>query len=102
MDTIDSMYTIHQTDIFAHWLAELQNVQAKAAILRRLVRAQCGNLGDVRPVGGNVSEMRLNIGPGYRLYFTQHGRTLILLLCGGDKSTQARDIELAQKLAREC
>ena len=96
------MFTIQQTDTFAHWLAVLRNIQAKAAILRRLIRAQGGNLGDVKSVGGNVSEMRVNIGPGYRLYFTLRSGILILLLCGGDKSTQARDIELAQKLAREC
>ncbi|MBF0436937.1 MAG: type II toxin-antitoxin system RelE/ParE family toxin [Magnetococcales bacterium] len=96
------MYTIQQTDTFAHWLAELRNMQGKAVILRRLVRAQGGNLGDVKSVGGNVSEMRVDIGPGYRIYFTTRDRTLILLLCGGDKSTQSRDIELAQRLAREC
>ena len=96
------MYTIRQTDTFAAWLTALRNVQAKAAILRRLVRAQGGNLGDVKPVGNNVSEMRVDVGPGYRLYFTLHDGMLILLLCGGDKSTQARDIELAQRLAKEC
>lgn len=95
------MYVTHQTDIFAHWLDKLRNVQAKAVILRRLARVQRGNLGDVKSVGGHVSEMRFDVGPGYRLYFTLRGGVLILLLCGGDKSTQARDIELAQKLARE-
>lgn len=96
------MYTIRQTDTFALWLAKLRDMQAKAAILRRLVRAQGGNLGDVKSVGGDVSEMRLDIGPGYRIYFTRRNKILVLLLCGGDKSTQTRDIELAKKLAREC
>lgn len=96
------MYTIRQTDTFALWFTGLRNMQAKAAILRRLVRAQGGNLGEVKPVGGDVSEMRLDIGPGYRLYFTRRDEILILLLCGGDKSTQSRDIELAKKLVREC
>ncbi|MEO5332191.1 MAG: type II toxin-antitoxin system RelE/ParE family toxin [Magnetococcus sp. YQC-5] len=95
------MYTIRQTDNFSLWLAGLRNSQAKAAILRRLVRAQGGNLGDVKPVGGAVFEMRLDVGPGYRLYFTHRGTILILLLCGGDKSSQTMDIELAQKLAKE-
>ena len=96
------MYTIQQTNIFVRWLSGLRDVRAKAAIIRRLDRAHAGNLGDVKAVGGGVSEMRVDMGPGYRLYFTRRERVLILLLCGGDKSTQANDIKAAQKLAKEC
>lgn len=94
-------YLIQQTDTFSHWLRALRDLKAKTAILRRLGRTQAGNLGDVKSVGDGVSEMRVDVGPGYRLYFTRRGDMLILLLCGGDKASQSRDIMLAKRLAGE-
>ena len=95
------MIEVRQTRRFATWLAGLRDDRARARILKRLDRAQAGNLGDVAPVGEGVSEMRIFYGPGYRVYFVQRGSELIVLLCGGDKSTQAADIEEAKALARE-
>jgi putative addiction module killer protein len=92
---------VRQTARFATWLAGLRDDRARARILKRLDRARDGNLGDVAPVGGGVSEMRIFYGPGYRVYFVQRGSELIVLLCGGDKSTQAADIEEAKALAEE-
>ena len=94
-------YIIQKTDTFDRWLSRLKDVKGKVAIIRRVARARGGNLGDIKPVGGGVMEMRLSTGPGYRLYFTHKEGVIILLLCGGDKSTQSRDIELAKKLAGE-
>lgn len=79
----------------------MRDLRARIAIARRIDRAAAGNLGDVKPVGEGVSEMRVDVGPGYRLYFTRRGEMLILLLCGGDKSSQSRDIALAKRLAGE-
>lgn len=93
------MYFIQQTDTFSCWLSRLRDLKAKAAIIRRVARVREGNLGDVKPIGDGVSEMRLDVGPGYRLYFTRRGEVVVVLLCGGDKSSQSRDIELAKKLA---
>lgn len=90
---------VRQTTRFATWLAGLRDERARARILKRLDRAGQGNLGDVAPVGGGVSEMRIFYGPGYRVYFVQRGSELIVLLCGGDKSSQAADIEEAKALA---
>lgn len=95
------MIEVRQTTRFATWLAGLRDERAKARILKRLDRAGQGNLGDVAPVGGGVSEMRIFYGPGYRVYFVQRGSELIVLLCGGDKSSQAADIEEAKVLAME-
>ena len=92
---------VRQTTRFATWLAGLRDERAKARILMRLDRAGKGNLGDVAPVGGGVSEMRIFYGPGYRVYFVQRGSKLIVLLCGGDKSSQSADIEEAKALAME-
>jgi putative addiction module killer protein len=92
---------VRQTTRFATWLAGLRDERAKARILKRLDRARNGNLGDVAPVGGGVSEMRIFYGPGYRIYFVQQGSELIVLLCGGDKSSQTADIEEAKALAME-
>jgi len=94
-------YIIQKTEIFDRWLSRLRDAKGKAAILRRISRAKGGNLGDIKPVGGDVTEMRLDVGPGYRLYFTRRGEAIILLLCGGDKPSQSRDIKLAKKLAGE-
>jgi putative addiction module killer protein len=93
------MYQLKQTGRFSVWLAALRDKRALGRITVRLLRAQAGLLGDVKSVGGQVSEMRIDYGPGYRLYFTRRGAQLIILLCGGDKGSQARDISLAQQLA---
>ena len=95
------MIELRQTRRFATWLADLRDERARARILKRLDRARDGNLGDAAPVGEGVSEMRIFYGPGYRVYFIQRGSELIVLLCGGDKSTQGADIEEAKVLARE-
>ena len=96
-----AMYTVRQTLDFQDWLDGLADQRAQVRIAVRLRRAGLGNLGDWRPVGGNVSEMRVDTGPGYRLYFTRRGRTVVVMLIGGDKSTQRRDIRRAQRIARE-
>jgi putative addiction module killer protein len=90
---------LRQTDHFERWLRKLKDVRARARIRVRLDRLALGLPGDVKGVGGGVSELRIDYGPGYRVYFARQGRTVILLLAGGDKSTQARDIALAQRLA---
>lgn len=95
------MYTLRQTQEFQDWLDELKDVRAQARIAARLRQVEMGNLGDWKSVGGAVSEMRVDTGPGYRLYFTQRGRTLIVMLVGGDKSSQKRDIKRAQQMAKE-
>ena len=95
------MIEVRQTDRFRHWLAGLRDERARARILKRLDRARAGNLGDVAPVGEGVSEMRIFYGPGYRVYFAQRGKELIVLLCGGDKSTQDADIAEAKAMAEE-
>jgi putative addiction module killer protein len=95
------MSEVRQTDIFADWLARLGDVNAKARILARIRRLELGNPGDIKSVGGGVSEMRIDYGPGYRVYLTRRGRTIVILLCAGDKSSQRRDIKLAQQLAKE-
>ena len=95
------MKTIVRTSTFAVWLDGLRDPRAKARILVRIDRMQDGNRGDVAPVGEGVSEARIHHGPGYRLYFVERGNTLIILLCGGDKSSQARDIAMAKRLAKE-
>lgn len=91
---------IHETEIFACWFRELRDSGAKHRILARIRRLSLGNPGDVRPVGAGVSEIRVDYGPGYRVYFVSRGPTLIILLAGGDKRTQPRDIETAIALAR--
>lgn len=95
------MIDVRQTTRFATWLAGLRDERARARILKRLDRARAGNLGDVAPVGGGVSEMRIFYGPGYRLYFVRRGELIIVLLCGGDKSSQRADIDEAMALAQE-
>jgi putative addiction module killer protein len=92
---------IRQTERFAKWFADLTDRQARARILARIDRLQIGNPGDVRPVGEGVSEMRVDYGPGYRIYFVRRGRMLAVLLAGGSKRTQERDIRTAIKLARD-
>jgi putative addiction module killer protein len=92
---------VRQTKQFQTWLAGLRDERARARILKRLDRAAGGNLGDVAPVGEGVSEMRIFYGPGYRVYFVQRDTELIVLLCGGDKSTQGADIAEAKTMAKE-
>ena len=95
------MYIVQQTGSFIRWLTRVQDIRARIAIARRIERAQAGNLGDHKSVGNNVFEMRLTIGPGYRIYYTQIGANLIVLLIGGDKSSQQKDIIRAQALVKE-
>jgi len=95
------MWEVVSTDIFDKWLRMLKDRQGKLRILERIDRLAHGNPGDVKPVGRGVSELRLTYGPGYRVYYLQDGDRLILLLCGGDKSTQSRDVEKAHQLADE-
>lgn len=102
VDTLRDMgYTICQTEAFAEWRAKLRDLQAATAIRRRIDRVAAGNLGDVKPVSDGISELRVDVGPGYRLYFTLRNRAVVFLLVGGDKSTQARDIRTAIALAKE-
>ncbi|MEJ0063647.1 MAG: type II toxin-antitoxin system RelE/ParE family toxin [Alphaproteobacteria bacterium] len=93
------MIEVRKTTAFAAWMAKLRDDRARARIAARIDRLASGNPGDVEPVGNGVSEMRIHHGPGYRVYFIQRGRTLIVLLCGGDKKTQANDIKAAKMLA---
>ncbi|HET7334429.1 MAG TPA: type II toxin-antitoxin system RelE/ParE family toxin [Rhizomicrobium sp.] len=95
------MAAIYQSAIFRKWLSGLKDVQAKAAIGRRIERAEGGNFGDCKLVGNGVSEMRIKVGPGYRVYFVRRGERVYLLLLGGDKSSQAGDIKAAKKMAAE-
>ena len=95
------MVEIRQTETFARWLADLRDGRARMRINARIRRMSIGNPGDVRPVGEGVSEMRIDYGPGYRVYFVQRGAAVVILLAGGDKRTQDRDIATARALARE-
>lgn len=95
------MVEIRQTQVFAAWLDGLKDRNARARIQVRLDRLALGLAGDVKPVGSGVSELRVDYGPGYRMYFKQQGRELVLLLNGGDKRTQGRDIERALSMARD-
>ncbi len=94
------MAEIRQTSEFKEWLLSLRDAKAKARIAARIARAENGNLGDSKPVGEGVSEMRIDYGPGYRVYYRQRGNVLVILLCGGDKSTQRSDIRRAHELAK--
>ncbi|WP_432745746.1 type II toxin-antitoxin system RelE/ParE family toxin [Methylobacter sp. G7] len=94
-------YIVEQTEAFAKWHSALRDLRAKTAISRRIDRAEHGNLGDIKPVGGEVSEMRVDVGAGYRVYFTLRGGVVVVLLAGGDKSTQQADIKRAVELAKE-
>jgi putative addiction module killer protein len=99
-DMLLLMYAVHQTEEYATWFASLRDRTAKSRINVRIRRAALGNLGDVKPVGEGVSEMRINHGPGYRIYLVLRGRKVIVLLAGGSKRTQGRDIKRALELAR--
>ncbi len=95
------MKTIHTTDLFDAWFDGLRDRQGKRRIQVRIDRAEDGNFGDCEPVGEGVSEMRIHYGPGYRVYFAQRGLEIVILLAGGDKSTQSKDIKTALEMARE-
>lgn len=95
------MVELIRSGTFDRWLAGLADRQARARILARLDRLAAGNPGDVKPVGEGISEMRIDHGPGYRVYFMRRGSLVIVLLCGGDKSTQTRDISEARRIASD-
>lgn len=95
------MIDIRQTETFADWLDALADEEARTRIATRLVRLRNGLLGDTKYLGDAVSELRVDYGPGYRVYFTRRGQTIVILLCGGDKRTQSRDIKRARQMAAE-
>ena len=90
---------ILRSDEFNNWLQRLRDERARARIQARILRLSMGNAGDAKPVGEGISEMRIDYGPGYRVYFIRRGEELIVLLCGGDKATQDKDIKLAKTIA---
>jgi len=92
---------IRKTSVFSNWMKKLKDAIAKAHIDRRIDRLSRGNPGDVEPIGEGCSEMRIDYGPGYRVYYKDTGREIVIILCGGDKSTQQNDIARAKQLARE-
>jgi len=94
------MFEVRKTETFAAWLDGLEDTRARARVQVRIERLAAGIPGDVKPVGEAVSEMRIDYGPGYRIYFVSRGRTLVILLAGGDKRTQERDIATARNLTR--
>ncbi len=94
------MIEVRKTEVFAKWLDALKDIRARARILVRIERLAAGNPGDVKPVGGGVSELRIDYGPGYRVYYKKHGRQVVILLAGGDKSTQTKDIKTVLRLAQ--
>lgn len=95
------MYSVEKTYTFDRWLAKLKDHAAKARILLRIKKVEAGNLGTSRSLGGGVSELKIDYGPGYRLYYTRRKQVIVWLLCGGDKSTQQADIAKAKKLLAE-
>ena len=95
-----AVFEIRKSAGFAAWLDDLRDVRGRARVQARIERLAAGNPGDVKPVGRGVSELRIDYGPGYRVYFVRNGRTVIVLLAGGDKTTQAADIKTALRLAR--
>jgi len=94
------MLEIRKTESYSHWIDNLRDLQARARVQVRIERLAAGNSGDVRAVGEGVSELRIDYGPGYRVYFTKRGREVVILLAGGDKTTQSADIKNALRLAR--
>jgi putative addiction module killer protein len=94
------MIEIRKTENYVKWIDNLRDHQARARVLARIERLALGNPGDVKPVGEGVSELRIDFGPGYRVYFTKRGREIVILLAGGEKSTQHADIRVALRLAR--
>jgi putative addiction module killer protein len=94
------MLEIRKTETYAQWIDNLRDLQARARVQVRIERLAAGNPGDVRAVGEGVSELRIDYGPGYRVYFTKRGREVVILLAGGDKTTQSADIKVALRLSR--
>lgn len=102
MDTLVAVRRlVQQTETFVKWHTGLRDLRARMAIARRIERAAAGNLGDTKSVGDGVSELRIDVGPGYRVYFALRAGALVILLCGGAKTTQASDIRRARKLVKE-
>ena len=99
MDYTSSMPSIRTTDVFDHWFARIRDLRARVRVQARIDRLAMGNAGDHKSVGGGVTELRIDYGPGYRVYYTQRGSVLVVLLCGGDKSSQRDDIAQAKALA---
>jgi putative addiction module killer protein len=95
------MFEVRRTAEFLDWLTDLRDAQARARIIKRIDRIADGNLGDTKSVGNGVSELRFAFGPGYRVYYTVRGSVVVILLCGGDKGSQGRDIERAIAMAKE-
>jgi len=95
------MYEVKMTRTFSKWLSKLKDMKGRIAVARRIERMGHGNFGDVKSVGTSISELRITTGPGYRVYFTQKDERIIILLVGGDKSTQSKDIEKAEALLKE-
>lgn len=100
MATVRAMIEIRKTAVFANWIDGLRDIRARARVLARIERLAYGHAGDAKPVGDGVSEMRIDYGPGYRVYFKKRGHALVILLAGGDKGSQKRDISTALRLAR--
>ena len=94
-------YKVVETEIFAKWFASLKDEKTKARIDKRIYRMRHGNFGDTKALNNEVFELRIKFGPGYRIYYTQRERTIVILLCAGDKSTQSKDIKKAKKMASE-
>ena len=95
------MYEIKSTKIFSHWLMKLKDIKGRIAVARRIERMEHGNFGDAKSLGASISELRIQTGPGYRVYFSKREEQIIILLVGGDKSTQQKDIEKAKKMLKE-
>jgi putative addiction module killer protein len=95
------MIEVRQTELFRNWYANFSDLRGRARIRARIGRLTYGHFGDTKPLGDGVSELRIDFGPGYRMYFTREGNTVVILLCGGDKDTQQRDIKRAKALAAQ-
>lgn len=95
------MIEVRQTDTYSEWFTRLRDLKARARIDVRIRRLSLGNAGDIKTVGRGVSELRIDYGPGYRVYFTRRGSSIVVLLCGGDKQSQARDIRRAQAMVEQ-
>ncbi|MEA1913861.1 MAG: type II toxin-antitoxin system RelE/ParE family toxin [Campylobacterota bacterium] len=95
------MYIIKQTNYFSKWLTKLKDTKGKVSILRRVDRMKLGNFGDYKSVGNNISELRITTGPGYRVYYTKQNDEIVVLLIGGDKSSQSDDIKKANQILKE-
>jgi putative addiction module killer protein len=95
------MFEVKQTDAFRKWWTKLKDERARGLIFSRLNRLAYGHAGDVAPVGDGIHELRIHLGPGYRVYFQKRGHMVVVLLCGGDKGSQERDIRAAKRLAQE-